>query len=283
MRSIVGFIIAILLSTIVIVCAYYIWTGGLRISAFPVEIDPITNKPTFSISDFANYLSGVFNTLALIWLVVNAWQQREDLMLQRQEMEKNNEQQEQQAIHLKDSAKVELENLLVQKELYTEQKILPRIQTIHNFLIIYNTQMNVKVTGGPINELQSLLQRNFSESYTNGDEINLFKANGALLATGNQFRGQDIEYEFRFVNAMIRFNQNCKSLSRIVSTELCSFKFEGDSLKNYLLIKSLFDELDHHVNQLSPNYQHSIKSIYKLNDVGEGFNILNKLSFFNHR
>ena len=79
--------------------------GVVKIPAYPLEFNSATNKAEFSISDFATYVSSIFSTLSLIWLVVNAWQQREDLTLQREEMRRNNKHQEEQAKHLERAAK----------------------------------------------------------------------------------------------------------------------------------------------------------------------------------
>jgi heme exporter protein D len=265
-----SFSIAVILTVLIIVFAVLIWTGVLHIPASPYESRDEQGHIGFSITDFGTYVAGVFTSLSFIWLVVNALQQREDLKLQREEMRENNEHQRRQAKQLKKAAKLSLQNSKIQKEIFVDEKIKIYLKKIHNFLIINHTQMNIKI---PDQENSDVFAK-FS-SYAVGDcSINLFGKNSELIDTKGKILEYEMQMEFRLINSLDRFCENCEHLYTFIKENEIILDINNTVIEKYRAVNYFYEEMDKLILMLDESYRKPLTTAYRIDKLQKAFAIL---------
>lgn len=265
-----SFPIAVVLTIIIIVFSVLIWTGVLHIPASPYESRDDQGQIGFSITDFGTYVSGVFTSLSFIWLVVNALQQREDLRLQREEMRENNKYQQKQAEQLELAAELSLQNSKIQKEIFIDEKIKIYLKKIHNFLIINHTQMNIKISGDLAFEINAKLPY----LYEGDASINLFGSNGDLNDTKGKISEYDMQMEFRLINSLDRFCENCEGLYLYLKEKNIILDLNYSVIEKYRAVNYFYEEMDKLILMLDESYRKPLTTAYRIDKLQRAFAIL---------
>ena len=272
-----SFQIAVVLTVLIIGFSVLIWLGALHVPASPYEAHDSFAAKAFNIADFGTYVSGVFTSLSFIWLGVNALQQREDLKLQREEMQENNEHQQKQADQLEAAAKISLENSRIQKEIYASEKFQPHLQTIYLSLLLKSAPVRVQPNVGLSEEILEMIRTEF-RSYREGKAvIHLFLVSNAIPIVGKDPDHSD-PYTIisKINNSMTALLTNLQKIEKISSKEPNAFQFFYG--KEYIEdLNNLFNELERFLGWLEPKHASSLRSLCKLDDVKECFKLIDKI------
>ena len=263
-----SFQIAVVLSAIIIGFSVLIWNGVLHIPASPYEAQNSSINIGFNIADFGTYVSGIFTSLSFIWLIVNALQQREDLKLQREEMQENNQHQKDQAKQLENTAKANSDNLAMQREIYANEQIFLYVKTISYFMLFQGHKILVKIKSDHLGIAEKYINR----VNLTGSGISLFPSHYSIPPN---LKDADEESKImdRYLTVIMHFFERCHIVEKCLNDNNESIS-HIENIEQLNMLRAQFDGLEEFLNWIGPSRRKAAHELYRLAEIKDKFKML---------
>ena len=263
-----SFQIAVVLTVLIIGFSVLIWLGVLHVPASPYEAHDSFAAKAFNIADFGTYVSGVFTSLSFIWLVVNALQQREDLKLQREEMQENNEHQEKQAVQLAKTAEATSNNLTMQREIYANEQIFLYVKTISYFML----NQGYKILAEIKSDHFGIAEKYINRTNLNGSGISLFPSHYSIP---QHLKDADEESKIvdRYLTVITYFFERCRIVENCLNDNKESIS-HIENIEQLNILKAQFDGLEEFLNWIGPSRRKATHELYCLAEIKDKFKML---------